>query len=319
MNKKIVDNKVPETTFESKTINRNQRIELSQEIHFKNLSSLLQDCRLNPPLRNKVLILSLFVVLFFICFLSFFYFVVPLIIKIIATQLGLNHWIAAIVFLACTSRFAIFDNFNTYVYALERLDVPIYVFYSQRGQNMGSFYPVWWLKNPKLRQISINPTTVSVSKRYPQDIDNFKSIKYLKINIVGGLIPLLVAGWQFSRVPWQSIVITTAIATIMNYFLVQVVFNRGVYIKNHWLWSIVLLITTFAIVLGTKDSVGAIAYAGVTIGTFCGADLLHIRDLKPYEAQCNYSIGGAGWRDGIVASGLYALLLVEIISQIFLG
>ncbi len=56
------------------------------------------------------------------------------------------------------------------------------------------------------------------------------------------------------------------------------------------------------------DAAPVVAYVAGTLGTLIGADLLHLPDLRRYDAQL-LSIGGAGVHDAIFFAGLIAALL----------
>ena len=65
-----------------------------------------------------------------------------------------------------------------------------------------------------------------------------------------------------------------------------------------------------------RSNTAAIAYGGITLGTLIGADLLHLKDVKPEQAVSSLSIGGAGIKDGIVVSGLYVMLTIEFWQEV---
>ncbi len=51
-----------------------------------------------------------------------------------------------------------------------------------------------------------------------------------------------------------------------------------------------------------------VAYLAGTLGTLIGADLLHLPEVRRFDAQL-LSIGGAGVHDGIFFAGMLAALL----------
>ena len=54
-----------------------------------------------------------------------------------------------------------------------------------------------------------------------------------------------------------------------------------------------------------------------SLGSLIGADLLHLKDFRLEQTTHNsLSIGGAGFKDGIVLFGLYTLLTIEFWEQV---
>jgi uncharacterized membrane protein len=71
----------------------------------------------------------------------------------------------------------------------------------------------------------------------------------------------------------------------------------------------------------------SIAYISGTVGTFTGADILHlvqgdiVEELTMgyrYELPSSLSIGGAGVFDGIFLSGIMAVLLASLVARLLL-
>jgi uncharacterized membrane protein len=124
------------------------------------------------------------------------------------------------------------------------------------------------------------------------------------LNVGGGLIPTLLAIYQFTQANPVSILVVSAIVTYVSYFSAQVVPGIGIQINP--------LSAPLAAVLGTWMIVGngsaPVAFAGGILGTLIGADLLHLRKIEQMSAGV-LSIGGAGVFDGIALCGLFALLL----------
>ncbi len=140
------------------------------------------------------------------------------------------------------------------------------------------------------------------------------------LNVSGGLIPIVLALYQFYRVRPASILIVTAVVSLMNYFLVVVKPGRGIFIK----WSRLQLIAIIAALLamsivdaGENRLDVSVAFAGGVLGTTIGADLLHLKDVCPEKVSFPLSIGGAGFDDGILRSGLSALILAEWLPTVF--
>ena len=178
------------------------------------------------------------------------------------------------------------------------IHIPLYsVRPSQRGQL--KFYgscPVWTLEQ--------------TDKVYREQ---FQPETYIALNLVGGAIPIMIALYQFSRNSSTSILVMTAIVAIMSYLFATVIPGRGICFRWHQLWILVIITAFFALKMaqGSSDSAAAIAFSGSVLGTLVGADLLHLREAQAKAFGRVLSIGGAGMKDGIVRSGLIALLLAE--------
>lgn len=125
------------------------------------------------------------------------------------------------------------------------------------------------------------------------------------LNVGGGLIPTLLALYQFSRVSPSAILLVTAIVTAVSYYSAQVVPGIGIQM-NALVAPLTAAMTAILIAGGTAAA--PIAFAGGVLGTLIGADLLHLREIERMSAGV-LSIGGAGVFDGIALCGLFALLL----------
>jgi uncharacterized membrane protein len=125
------------------------------------------------------------------------------------------------------------------------------------------------------------------------------------LNVGGGLIPTLLAIYEFTRSNPLMILAVSAIVTLVSYFSVQIVPGIGIQMN-----SLVAPLTAAMVSLLVTGGVGAapIAFAGGVLGTLIGADLLHLREIESMTPGV-LSIGGAGVFDGIALCGLFALLL----------
>ena len=124
------------------------------------------------------------------------------------------------------------------------------------------------------------------------------------LNVGGGLIPVLLAMYQFSQGHAIAILATTAIVTAISYYSAQIV--PGIGIRMNALVA-PLTAVVCAWLLGAAAA-PSIAFAGGILGTVIGADLLHLKEIERVSTG-TLSIGGAGVLDGIALCGLFALLL----------
>lgn len=124
------------------------------------------------------------------------------------------------------------------------------------------------------------------------------------LNVGGGLIPVLLALYQFTQASPLTIGLVTLIVTIVSYFAAHIVPGIGIQMNP----LLAPLTAAFSAVLLGSGHAPSIAFAGGVLGTVIGADLLHLKDLQNMSAGV-LSIGGAGVFDGIALCGLFAVLL----------
>ncbi|MGB8697815.1 MAG: DUF1614 domain-containing protein, partial [Thermosynechococcaceae cyanobacterium] len=124
------------------------------------------------------------------------------------------------------------------------------------------------------------------------------------LNVGGGLIPTLLAIYEFSRVNPFAILVVMTTVTVVSYFAAQIV--PGIGIQMNPLVAPLTAVLTAWLIVG--NDAAPIAFAGGVLGTLIGADLLHLREIERMTAGV-LSIGGAGVFDGIAMCGLFALLL----------
>jgi uncharacterized membrane protein len=125
------------------------------------------------------------------------------------------------------------------------------------------------------------------------------------LNVGGGLIPVLLALYQFTQANALAILVVTAIVTIVSYYAARVVPGIGIQM-NPLLAPLTAALS--AMLFAAASHAAPVAFAGGVLGTLIGADLLHLQDIQAMSSGV-LSIGGAGVFDGIGLCGLFALLL----------
>ncbi|HOT07913.1 MAG TPA: DUF1614 domain-containing protein [Methanotrichaceae archaeon] len=139
----------------------------------------------------------------------------------------------------------------------------------------------------------------------------------LAINVGGAVIPTLVSLyllWSFPAA-FSYVVLATALVAAVTHAVARPV--RGVGIVTPALLPPVaaaLAAWTLVSIVGSAyqaphEFVFVTAYAGGTLGTLIGADLLNLEAIKRMGAPVA-SIGGAGTFDGVFLTGIIAVLLV---------
>jgi uncharacterized membrane protein len=126
----------------------------------------------------------------------------------------------------------------------------------------------------------------------------------IAVNLGGALIPLAVSLYVIPRAPLVPLLAATAGVAAVCYAVARPAWPYGIVIPTFVPPAAALAL---ALVLA-PDASAPVAYIAGTLGTLIGADLLHLGDLKRFDAQL-LSIGGAGVHDGIFFAGLVAALL----------
>jgi uncharacterized membrane protein len=124
------------------------------------------------------------------------------------------------------------------------------------------------------------------------------------LNVGGGLIPVLLALYQFTQGNALAILVVTAIVTIVSYYAARVVPGIGIQMNP----LLAPLTAALSAMLFAANHAAPVAFASGVLGTLIGTDLLHLQDLQAMSSEV-LSIGGAGVFDGIALCGLFALLL----------
>jgi uncharacterized membrane protein len=133
---------------------------------------------------------------------------------------------------------------------------------------------------------------------------NVEQKTIVALNVGGGLIPTLLAIYEFTRSDPFANLAVTAVVTVVSYFSAQVVPGIGIQMNP----LIAPLTASLTALLIVGNGAAPVAFAGGVLGTLIGADLLHLREIERMTAGV-LSIGGAGVFDGIAMCGLFALLL----------
>ncbi|MCM1982034.1 DUF1614 domain-containing protein [Lyngbya confervoides] len=155
-------------------------------------------------------------------------------------------------------------------------------------------------------EIHLVPDLLSVYERFfwRLPLRQVQQVTIVALNVGGGLIPVLLALYQFTQTPAVAILLVTAIVTTVSYYSAHIVPGIGIQMSP-LVAPVTAALSAFVILPAQASSV---AFAGGILGTVMGADLLHLKDLEQMSAGV-LSIGGAGVFDGIALCGLMALLL----------
>lgn len=138
----------------------------------------------------------------------------------------------------------------------------------------------------------------------PVGMDWQRQRTVVALNVGGGLIPVLLALYQFTQGHSLAILATTTIVTLVSYYAAQIV--PGIGIRMNAMVAPLTAVVCAWLLGGLAAP--SVAFAGGILGTLIGADLLHLREIECLSSG-TLSIGGAGVLDGIALCGLFALLL----------
>jgi uncharacterized membrane protein len=129
----------------------------------------------------------------------------------------------------------------------------------------------------------------------------------IALNIGGAVIPTLLSLYLLAKNDmWIRGVITTAIVAVIVYALAEPVQGVGIAVPIF----VPPVVTAIAAILIARQHAAVLAYAGGSLGTLIGADLLNLGVVRGLGAPVA-SIGGAGTFDGIFLTGIVAVLLAS--------
>jgi uncharacterized membrane protein len=130
----------------------------------------------------------------------------------------------------------------------------------------------------------------------------------LAVNVGGALIPTALSLYLLARNElWVQGIITTAIVTVVVHQMAQPVQGVGIAVPIF----VPPLVAAIAALVVSRRRAAAVAYAGGSLGTLIGADLLNLSAVRGLGAPFA-SIGGAGTFDGIFLTGIVAVLLASL-------
>jgi uncharacterized membrane protein len=130
----------------------------------------------------------------------------------------------------------------------------------------------------------------------------------IAVNVGGALIPTVLSLYLLAKNDlWGAGIITTAIVTVLVHLLAEPVPGVGIAVPI-FVPPIVTALTALVI---ARHHAAAVAYAGGSLGTLIGADLLNLNAVRGLGTPIA-SIGGAGTFDGIFLTGIVAVLLASL-------
>jgi uncharacterized membrane protein len=129
----------------------------------------------------------------------------------------------------------------------------------------------------------------------------------IALNVGGAIIPTLLSIYLLAKNEmWIRGMITAAVVAVIVYRLAEPVQGVGIAVPIF----VPPVVTALVAVLIARQHAAVLAYAGGSLGTLIGADLLNLGVVRGLGAPVA-SIGGAGTFDGIFLTGIVAVLLAS--------
>jgi len=176
------------------------------------------------------------------------------------------------------------------------------------GIFLGSFFNIPIKRDLVNQELQVPPNDLfGLGWRFPKIVTRQRE-RVIAINVGGCIIPVLIVVYELSRLIAQGVYVEVLIAVSINiyacYLLSMRVPGKGIVIPA-FLPGIIAAVCGLILY---PSNPSALAFCAGILGPLIGADLLRIGEI--IKKDIGYmSIGGAGTFDGIVISGIVALLL----------
>ncbi len=136
----------------------------------------------------------------------------------------------------------------------------------------------------------------------------------IAVNVGGALVPAAVSGYLIAhdRLGWQALVAVLVVAALVH-LVARPVPGLGIAVPAllPGVFAALVAVGLYAMA-GHTVAVAGLAYAGGTLGTLLGADLVNLPKVRRLGAPV-VSIGGAGTFDGVFITGIIAVLLASLL------
>lgn len=178
------------------------------------------------------------------------------------------------------------------------------------GMLLGSLVNIPVMREPLKRPLPRNPMDIWGIQRYLPHLQRQVTERVIAINVGGFVIPMLLVVyevirlWRFYPQALGALVAAVLINVVICYSAARPVKNVGV------MMPILLpgLAAALSALLLAPEVAPPVAFCAGVLGPVIGADLMNLGKIRR-EHVGMASIGGAGTFDGIVISGLLAVLL----------
>ena len=134
----------------------------------------------------------------------------------------------------------------------------------------------------------------------------------IAVNVGGALVPAGVSAYLIAHdgIGWQALVAVVVVGALVH-LVARPVPGLGIAVPA-LLPGVFAALVAGALYAVHPVAVAGLAYAGGTLGTLLGADLVNLPKVRRLGAPV-VSIGGAGTFDGVFITGIIAVLLASLL------
>ena len=136
----------------------------------------------------------------------------------------------------------------------------------------------------------------------------------IAVNVGGALVPAALSGYLIAhdRIGWQALAAVMIVGALVH-LVARPVPGLGIAVPAllPGVFAALVAVALYT-VAGHPVAVAGLAYAGGTLGTLLGADLVNLPQVRRLGAPV-VSIGGAGTFDGVFITGIIAVLLASLL------
>jgi uncharacterized membrane protein len=136
----------------------------------------------------------------------------------------------------------------------------------------------------------------------------------IAVNVGGALLPVAVSAYLIAhdRIGWPALAAVVLVGALVH-MVARPVPGLGIAVPAllPGIFAALVAVALYA-TAGHAAPVAGLAYAGGTLGTLVGADLVNLPKVKRLGAPV-VSIGGAGTFDGVFITGIIAVVLASLL------
>lgn len=175
---------------------------------------------------------------------------------------------------------------------------------------IGSFINLPVFRETVNQTLSRHPLDIWGAQRYWPQWKKQRRERVIAVNVGGFVVPMLLVLFELQRIWYYqadalpALFVCISLNIALCYFSARPVANVGI-VMNAFLPGLVAALSALFLAPSIAPPV---AFCAGVLGPVVGADLLHLREIRRMSVGVA-SIGGAGTFDGIVISGLLAVLL----------
>jgi len=179
----------------------------------------------------------------------------------------------------------------------------------------GSYLNIPLAELPGQQKLLVGQEIYFFGMRYPVPVVVDWPGTIIALNVGGALIPALMSLYLLARNGlWALGLLATACVSLVCYHLAEPVAGLGIALPIF----VPAIATAIVALVLSRQYAAILAYAGGSLGTLIGADLLNLGQMQDLGAPVA-SIGGAGTFDGIFVTGILAVIIASLPPKRILG